>query len=124
MTFPAVFGGGPMVPRYRPSCAAHLRGLWEDAMSQPPVSEASGVVLRQKPGEALAPLIDLGPLAERVSATPRQTCTALSIGVTKLYELLSNGELVSYHEGKARRILVSSIREYVARRLAASPRAT
>jgi excisionase family DNA binding protein len=72
------------------------------------------------PTSSHSAIIDLGPLAERVSATPRQTCTALSIGVTKLYELLGNGELASYREGKARRILVSSIRDYVARRLEAS----
>jgi hypothetical protein len=87
-------------------------------MRQPPAGDVSHVALREKPGEALTPIIDLGPLAERVSATPRQTCTALSIGITKLYELLGSGELASYHESKARRILVSSIRAYLARRLA------
>jgi hypothetical protein len=66
-----------------------------------------------------AAAIDLGPLNDKVSASPRETWEALSIGSTKGYELLGSGELVSYHEGKARRILVSSIRDYVARRLAA-----
>jgi excisionase family DNA binding protein len=68
----------------------------------------------------MTPNLDLGPLSERVSVTPRQACTALSLGITKLYELLGNGELASYREGKARRILVSSIRDYLARRLEAS----
>jgi excisionase family DNA binding protein len=93
-------------------------------MNQPGAGGVSRTALLANFDGELAPIIDLGPLGERVSATPRQTCAALSIGVTKLYELLGNGELSSYKEGKARRILVSSIREYVARRLAASPRAT
>jgi len=62
--------------------------------------------------------IDLGSIAERASVTPRQACTALSIGNTRLYELLGSGELVSYRDGRARRILVASIRDYIARRLA------
>lgn len=62
--------------------------------------------------------IDLGPLTERVSVKPREACTALAIGTTRFYELLSRGELASYHEGRGRRILVSSIRDYLARRLA------
>jgi hypothetical protein len=65
-----------------------------------------------------AAAIDLGPLNDKVSASPRETWKALSIGSTRGYELLGSGELVCYHEGKARRILVSSIRAYLARRLA------
>lgn len=62
-------------------------------------------------------VIDLGPLADRVSVTPQEVCAALPVGTTKLYELLGRGELASYRVGKARRILVSSIRAYVKRHL-------
>jgi excisionase family DNA binding protein len=66
--------------------------------------------------------LELGPLALKISATPRETCQALSVGMTKLYELLAAGELVSYRDGRSRRILVSSIRAYVVKRLAESPK--
>jgi hypothetical protein len=68
--------------------------------------------------------LELGPLAFKISASPRQTCQALSIGTTRLYELLGAGELVSYRDGRSRRILVSSIRAYVVKRLAESPNPT
>jgi excisionase family DNA binding protein len=54
---------------------------------------------------------DLEPLA----VSPRQACLLLGIGNTRLYELLAAGELVAYHEGRARRITTASIRERVAR---------
>ena len=44
----------------------------------------------------------------------------LGIGETKLDELVRNGELESYLEGTARRILTASIHSYVARKVAAS----
>jgi excisionase family DNA binding protein len=62
--------------------------------------------------------IDLGPIGNKISVKPRETCDALSIGVTKLYELLNSGELTSYREGSRRRILVASIRAYIERRIA------
>jgi excisionase family DNA binding protein len=64
--------------------------------------------------------IDLGPIGNKISIKPRETCDALSIGVTKLYELLNSGELTSYREGNRRRILVASIRAYIERRIATS----
>jgi excisionase family DNA binding protein len=54
---------------------------------------------------------DLEPLA----VSPRQACLLLGIGNTRLYELIRAGELVTYHEGRARRITVQSIRARVAR---------
>jgi excisionase family DNA binding protein len=49
-------------------------------------------------------------LIERFGAVPpRHACALLSIGLTKLYELINSGELESYHEGKSRRITLRSI---------------
>jgi excisionase family DNA binding protein len=54
---------------------------------------------------------DLEPLA----VSPRQACLLLGIGNTRLYQLIADGELVTYHEGRARRITMASIRARVAR---------
>ncbi len=61
--------------------------------------------------------IDLGALEGKILARPGETWRALGCGPTKGYELLGTGELRSIKEGKARRILVSSIRSYLARRV-------
>jgi excisionase family DNA binding protein len=52
---------------------------------------------------------------EPLAVSPRQACGLLGIGNTRLYELIAAGELVSYHEGRARRITMASIRARVAR---------
>jgi hypothetical protein len=57
---------------------------------------------------------------EPLAVSPRQTCSLLNIGITRLYELLRDGELDSYLEGRARRITMESIKRRVARLLAAS----
>jgi len=54
---------------------------------------------------------DVEPLA----VAPRKACALLDIGNTRLYQLLAAGELVSYHEGRARRITMASIRARIAR---------
>jgi excisionase family DNA binding protein len=53
---------------------------------------------------------EIGPLA----VSPRQACFLLSVGTTRLYELIRAGELEAYHEGRARRITMRSIRARVA----------
>jgi hypothetical protein len=45
--------------------------------------------------------------------------TYIGVGRAKLYELLNAGEIESYLEGAARKILWPSIHAYVNRRLAA-----
>jgi excisionase family DNA binding protein len=52
---------------------------------------------------------------EPLAVSPRQACRLLGIGNTRLYELIGAGELVSYHEGRARRITMASIRARVVR---------
>jgi excisionase family DNA binding protein len=55
-----------------------------------------------------------------IAVPPRVAWAMLGVGKTTLFRLLKAGELQGYLEGSARRILVSSIHEYVQRRLAAS----
>jgi hypothetical protein len=40
--------------------------------------------------------------------------------VSRIYELMREGELINFRSGKSRRVLVQSIHEYVGRRLAES----
>lgn len=59
---------------------------------------------------------------EPLAVSPRQACTLLKIGVTRLYQLLRNNELESYLDGRARRITMDSIHRRITRLLAgASP---
>jgi excisionase family DNA binding protein len=57
---------------------------------------------------------------EPLVVTPAQARRLLGVGNTYLYRLISTKELDSYTDGRARRIPLTSIRAYVARRLAAS----
>lgn len=52
-------------------------------------------------------------------ASPNQAMEIIQVSRKKLYELINDGELQSYTEGTRRKIIVSSITEYVQRRLAA-----
>jgi hypothetical protein len=58
---------------------------------------------------------DLGPMVVK----PRQAELMLSCSHKRLYELLAAGELQSFRDGSSRKIVVDSIRQYIARRLAA-----
>jgi excisionase family DNA binding protein len=66
---------------------------------------------------------DKDRLIEPLAVSPRQACLLLGIGNTRLYELIHDGELVTYHEGRARRITLESIRARVARLAGASDKA-
>jgi excisionase family DNA binding protein len=55
--------------------------------------------------------------AEPLVVRPRDACRMLSIGLTRLYELLQAGELQSYRSGRSRRISVVSIHAYVDRQI-------
>jgi excisionase family DNA binding protein len=54
-------------------------------------------------------------IGEPLSVSPRQACSLLNVGNTRLYQLLRDGELATYREGRARRITVESIRARVSR---------
>lgn len=55
--------------------------------------------------------------------SPKEAGVMLGYGNTRIYELISSGELRSYKDGtdqkSPRRILVKSIHDYIERRLAA-----
>jgi hypothetical protein len=50
---------------------------------------------------------------------PRTAWKMLSCSNTRGYELLNSGELVSFKDGKSRKITVASIRDYITRHTAA-----
>jgi excisionase family DNA binding protein len=54
---------------------------------------------------------------------PRGACELLDCGVTRIYELIADGELESFLDGRSRKITVKSIERYIERRLAASKEA-
>lgn len=58
---------------------------------------------------------------EPLAVPPREACRLLSVGLTKLYELLHAGQLESYRYGRSRRITTVSIRAYIVRHVEASP---
>jgi excisionase family DNA binding protein len=64
--------------------------------------------------------IDIGEHLEPLGVSPRQTGILLNVGRTYVYELIGNGELESYLEGRARKITLRSIRARHERQLAAA----
>jgi hypothetical protein len=64
-------------------------------------------------------LIPLVANIEVLAVTPRVAKLMIGCGTTRLYDLMNHGELESYRDGKSRKILVASLRDYVGRRLAA-----
>lgn len=52
---------------------------------------------------------------QQLLLTPAQVAEALSIGCTKVYELLGTGEIPSVHIGRARRVSKAVLDEYVQR---------
>jgi hypothetical protein len=65
---------------------------------------------------AKPPVLELAPRA----VSPKTAGDLIEQGVTKINKLIRSGELESYVEGGSRRILVASIDDYIARRIAAS----
>jgi excisionase family DNA binding protein len=49
--------------------------------------------------------------------SPKGAARMLSLGVTKIYELISDRQLESYRDGAARKITTRSVKAYVERRL-------
>ena len=55
---------------------------------------------------------------ERLVVSPRRAAVMLDCGVTRVYELIASRQIESYRDGASRKIVVASIRAYVARKLA------
>jgi excisionase family DNA binding protein len=56
---------------------------------------------------------------DRLAVSPGEACRLLSIGTTCLYDLLKRNELESFAIGRARRVTLASIHNYITRRLVA-----
>ena len=56
---------------------------------------------------------------EPLSVAPKKACIVIDCSMTRLYELLNAGEIKSYRDGKARKIVVASLQAYVERQVAA-----
>lgn len=52
-----------------------------------------------------------------VIVSPKEACIMLSCGLTRLSELIKAGDLVSFKDGKSRKITVQSIYDLINRRL-------
>lgn len=50
---------------------------------------------------------------DKLLLTPLEAARTLGIGRSKLYELLSSGELASIHIGACRRIPIEALRAYI-----------
>jgi excisionase family DNA binding protein len=61
------------------------------------------------------------PAVEPLVVRPREACKMLSIGRTRLYELLRDGEIESYRHGRSRRIPIASIRRFIGRQIEDAP---
>jgi excisionase family DNA binding protein len=59
---------------------------------------------------------------EPVAVSPKGAGRALDYGLTKIYDLINAGELEVYKDGRATRITTASIKSYVQRRLAETPK--
>ena len=66
----------------------------------------------------------IGHAIQPLLVRPREAWRMLGCGNTYGYKLLSAGELESFVDGKARKIIVASIYGYIERKLAAARSAT
>jgi excisionase family DNA binding protein len=64
--------------------------------------------------------VTVPPADGALVVSPQKACQLLDCGITRLYELINEGELVSYKDGRARRITMDSIRARVQRLIEAS----
>ena len=65
---------------------------------------------RASPSPSVAPL----------AVPPQEAGRLLSLGIWRIYALMRTGELVSYRDGRARRITMASIHDRMARQIAAA----
>jgi hypothetical protein len=56
---------------------------------------------------------------EIISTSTKNARKAIGCGNTRFYELLNSGEIQSYTDGRSRKVIVASLRAYVARQLEA-----
>ena len=54
---------------------------------------------------------------EPLVVSPRRAAFMLNCGVTRVYELINGRQLDTYKDGASRKIVIASIRAYIARQL-------
>jgi len=54
---------------------------------------------------------------EPLLVKPKEARRLLSCGNTHLYELLSTGEIASFRDGRSRKIVMASLKNFIERRL-------
>jgi excisionase family DNA binding protein len=62
------------------------------------------------------------PVSTPLAVAPLEAARLLSLGVTKIYWMMRDGELDNFYCGRARRIPIAAIQNYVAKQLAAGTR--
>jgi hypothetical protein len=80
-----------------------------DDVSLPPNTNSKAANLSPPPSD-LATLV----------CKPKDARRMLACGQTRLYELLAAGELMSFNDGRSRKILVASIHRYIAKHVSAA----
>jgi len=55
-----------------------------------------------------------------LAVSPRRAGQMTGYGLTRVYELINSGEWESFKDGKSRRVIVASMRAYIARQVAAT----
>ncbi len=58
-------------------------------------------------------------LDETFAVPVKKAAPSIGVGMTRLYELIKSGEIDSYRDGKARKVVVASLKAYVERQIAA-----
>jgi len=56
---------------------------------------------------------------EILALPAKKAAPFIGVGMTRLYELINSGEIESYRDGKARKVVVASLKAYVERQVAA-----
>ncbi len=57
-----------------------------------------------------------GPEVEPLVVRVRDACRLLSCSQTRIYELMASGEIEAFRDGGSRRVLMSSVKQYIDRR--------
>jgi hypothetical protein len=76
--------------------------------------------LNIRPSELSLGMTNIRGTIAPLVVSPKIACRMLDCGLTRLYELLARRELQSFADGRARKIIIVSIEDFISRRLAAS----
>jgi hypothetical protein len=66
----------------------------------------------------VATMVPDGSEGDPLVVKPRQACQLLACSMTRLYQLMNDGELENFTDGRSRKITMRSIKRYINKRLA------